>query len=392
VTSDGATLTVEQQRFTLRPQADDLSRWQVPIVLRAYGADGEHRQRFVLADDRDTIRLDGAATRVILNDGGSGIYRTRYSPELLRALTDDLGSLASLERFTLVSDGLATVQAGVTPVADWLHLVTTIAKIETDPSVWAQVIGGLYWLETVTELDERGRLWAFARQLLGPQLARLGWAPAAGEGELTGTLRAAVIRSLGVLGADEHVRARARELHASYLADRASIDPDVAGAVTTVVATWGTPTDYAEFLRHWRTPATPQEELRYLYSLGEFRDRSLAPRTLEVAMSEVRSQNAPFLIARLLANREAGDLAWTFIKEHWDAILERFPENLVDRMLGGITNHTAAHQTADIKAFLATHNVPSRARMVDQLIEELEVASTFRTASQAELVAALSDR
>ena len=36
---------------------------------------------------------------------------------------------------------------------------------------------------------------------------------------------------------------------------------------------------------------------------------------------EIRTQNAPGVLARAVANREHGDRAWAFVKEHWDEIV-----------------------------------------------------------------------
>ena len=390
VESDGATLVVEQHRFRFRSDGEDASLWQVPIVLRAEGPDGTQHKKVLLAGERDTIRLDAPVSRVMLNDGGSGVYRTRYSADLMESLTADLGKLVPLERFTLVSDALATLQAGLTPVAQFIDLLRVVGTDEDDPSVWAAIIGALNWLERVTEPDDRGHVWSFAARLLRPAFERLGWSPRAGESERGRSLRANLISSLGTLGADEHVQTRAKELHASYLADRSTVDPDVAGALATVVAFSGDATDYAEFLRRWRTPATPQEELRYLYALGDFQRLDLLERSLGLVLTEVRSQNAPFLVSRCLGNRVGGERAWAWVKDNWDDIRQRFPENLIDRMLDGIATQSAPHQVADIRAFISTHPVPSRARPIEQLLERLEVASAFRVANQAALVAAFS--
>ena len=64
-----------------------------------------------------------------------------------------------------------------------------------------------------------------------------------------------------------------------------------------MVAAAGGPADFDAFLERYRHPATPQEELRYLYALAGFPDPDLAARTFDLALSEVRTQNAPYLVA-----------------------------------------------------------------------------------------------
>ena len=55
---------------------------------------------------------------------------------------------------------------------------------------------------------------------------------------------------------------------------------------------------------------TPQEQLRNLYALAEFRDAELIAQTCELALSsEVRTQNAPFLLRACIANESNGSAA-----------------------------------------------------------------------------------
>src|SRR5207253_2553547 len=68
--------------------------------------------------------------------------------------------------------------------------------------------------------EGRPRLERFARRLVSPALARIGWEPVDGEGERIPMLRANLIAALGTVGADPETRTVARDLHNAYLADR----------------------------------------------------------------------------------------------------------------------------------------------------------------------------
>jgi hypothetical protein len=73
---------------------------------------------------------------------------------------------------------------------------------------------------------------------------------------------------------------------------------------------------------------------------------------------DVRTQNAPFLLLLLLGNRDVNEQAWEFVKGEWETILERFPDNTISRLLGGITALNTPELAADVAAFLATTPSP----------------------------------
>ena len=75
-------------------------------------------------------------------------------------------------------------------------------------------------------------------------------------------------------------------------------------------AATGTADDFDELRRRFKEATTPQEELRYLYALADFDDADLMRRVLAMAIDEIRTQNAPYLLRRALTNRNQGARAW----------------------------------------------------------------------------------
>jgi hypothetical protein len=240
------------------------------------------------------------------------------------------------------------------------------------------VVAALSFLDRVVGEEERPKSEAFVRSLLTPAFKSVGWEREPGEGERTGTLRSTLLEALGTIGADFEVRARAAQLHADFLADRAPLDPELAGAVVGVVASTGGEAEYDAFLERFRDPRTPQEELRYLYALARFEEPDLVARTLELSRAEVRTQNAPFLIQVLLGNRAGGPQAWAFVKERWEELLSRLPDNTIPRMVDGVSAlWRPAELAADVHAFFAEHPLRSGQRTLQQTLERLDVNQAF---------------
>src|SRR6185503_12375231 len=159
-------------------------------------------------------------------------------------------------------------------------------------------------------------------KIVTPTMQRLGWNAREGDDARTRQLRGSMIAMLGAfIGEADSVR-RARDVTAAP----GGIDADVVAACITVVASAGTTADFDEFERRANDPAaSPQEQLRYLYALGDFPDESLVLRASALALSgDVRTQNAPFLLQRSLRNMEHGPRTWRFIRENWEDVRRRF--------------------------------------------------------------------
>src|SRR5207344_1398223 len=63
---------------------------------------------------------------------------------------------------------------------------------------------------------------------------------------------------------------------------------------------------------------SPEERYLYLYSLAHFEEPALVRRALALSLTpRIRTQDTPQFLARLLANPDTNDEAWTFVKAHW---------------------------------------------------------------------------
>ena len=376
----GTGIDLAQRRFRyLAPESSAGSgpSWRIPVHLRA-SVGGEVVSRRLLVDaDGASVDLGGDPDWVVVNEHGWGFYRVRYDDALRRRLEANLDRLDALERLCLVSDTWAAVLAAQAGAGQLLDLAELLAG-DDDPSVWDVVLDALVNLDRIVAAVDRPALQGFVRRLAGPALERLGWTPGEGEDERRSSLRASLIRALGVLGADPDVGRRAAEVHARAIADASSVDADVAGAVVAVVAAGGGPDDYEGFLARHRAAATPQEEVRYLYALAGFEDESLVARTLELVFSDVRPQNVPFVLSLLLTNRAGGAAVWEVVKARWDDLRQRLPENLHERALGGTLALSTPELAADVRSFLEANPLSGRERTVAQILEKLDVAVALR--------------
>ncbi len=400
VSAEGTEVRLTQQPFRYRevhpagPAPGDSigADWQVPVLLRI-GVIGRgepnttiHSRKVLLGPAGATVEAPGEIAWVVANAGGSGFYRVRTLGEA----NPPLANLDAVERFNCVSDTWATTRAGLVGLSECVRLLRMVVEDgEADPDVWGVVVSILGALDLAVSKADRPAVQAFVRELVRPTFARVGWRAARGEDERGGKLRATLLATLGTIGADPEVRARATSLHAKALAGGPSIDPDLAGAVVGVVAAVGGADAYESFLDRWRHPANPQEELRYMYGLAGFEEPELVARTLAASLGDIRTQDAPYMLNRLLTNRPGGPAAWAFVREHWDELCARFPDNTIPRMLSGLSSLVDPELAAQVHAFFAEHPLHSGQRSLDQTLERLDINVAFAEREGPHLVQAL---
>jgi aminopeptidase N len=309
-------------------------------------------------------------------------------------LINDLSLLEPGERYNLIADLWALALAGRGALANFFAVINHLAD-EDEPDVWSVVIGALGLCDRVITAENRPLLASFVRQVLQPQLERVGWTAHAGEGEQVPLLRSSLVSALGTIGEDEAVIATARELFARDHEHGESTDADLATAVLAVVASHATRPEFDQLLARMRHPLSPIDENRHLNSLTAVTDPVLAAEVLELCNGEIRTQNAPYLLGAMLRSRAIGALTWSFIEEHFGEFTERFPANSIHRMIDGVTNLIAVDpgdgvpSPEVIRAFCVANIEPARLRLAGQSLERLSVNTAFAARSQQALAALL---
>jgi puromycin-sensitive aminopeptidase len=115
-------------------------------------------------------------------------------------------------------------------------------------------------------------------------------------------------------------------------------------------------------------------------------------RTLEATFSgDIRSQDAPFVFAYSLINRDLGKRAWATLRERWAEIEERFPAQLTIRTVEGVRYLTEPEQVDEAQAFFAQHPIPQSAKMLEQMLERQRIAAALRERATPDLEAYFSE-
>jgi puromycin-sensitive aminopeptidase len=391
---DDGSLTQRPFSYSGDPGGAIGSAWQVPVLTRPLGEAGVDTQPILL--DGKSTPTGGASTQGrLVNAGGSGYYRVSYPADMVDRLAGQLGGLAPLERYNLVSDTWAAALAGQAPLANLLRLARALVEsAEGDPSVWSVVLGAFGLFDRVIPDADRPVLALAARTLLAPLARDLGWDPRDDDGERTPALRSMALRTLGTIGDDPDTKAEAKRRFAAANGtggDRRPLQPDTEAAILDIVASDGGEAEFEAYLARYRKPANPQEENRYLYALVSFVQPELADRTFDLLVSEVRTQNAPYVLSALLANRVTGPATWHRMTQAWDTLVSRFPTNSLPRMLDGARSLCTPPELADqVREFVVSHPLSGGGKTIEQILERLAVSSAFGTREGSGLAATLT--
>jgi puromycin-sensitive aminopeptidase len=378
---DGDTVRFSQRRF-IPSKDDDDTTWPVPLTVRQVAGDRERVDPILIETDGAELELLASDAVVVANAGSASFVRVWYDDELRsRIVSRAMDVLSPIERYSLVDDAWAAVVAGTASAGSFLDLVEGF-KDETDLRVWQAILGGLGWLDRFVEGEPRERLRAFVRDLVRPALARLGWDASEDEPDLTRALRGQLVQSLAVLGADPETLAQCRELELEGQGD-----PQLLQAAVEAVAAEGTAEDLDRYWLRYRGASTPQEEERYLFATSRFPGEAEVDRILASAMSDdVRTQDAPYLLARATTNRSQGPKVWRFIADRWDEMQGRFASSNIIGLASGIRYLTDPDVVDEVDAFFRDHDIPQNHLMLQQGLERMRVNAKLRERVTPELL------
>jgi len=381
---DEATLVLAQQRFAYG-DTDDPTVFIVPVHLCIDGVE----TKVLLDGPQMRVDLPSAASSVVVNAGGHGFMRVAYDDTLRARLQQELPTLTIIDRYNLVDDAWNEVVAGRLAAADFLTFVEGFAA-DRELAVWQAIVIGLKGVSRLVEGAAETALQHRVAALVGPVLTDVGWTPVAGEGDLRAKLRGLLLGALAVLGNDPDAQARCRTI-LEQAPGTDAVDAELVASATNAIAAVGTDADYDHYLANFRKAATPQEELRFMYALAEFPQAAQIQRTIDLAFSgEVKTQNAPFLLNRCIANRRHGEMAWGQVRRLWDSANDKFPGNTIVRMIDSVKTLTSATTVADVQTFFSEHPIPQAAKTLDQILERQRVNAALRARESDRLAASLA--
>ena len=319
------SLALTQARFLLRGEDPAPHLWKVPLQIRS-GTAGQP-QNLLLSEAAQTAQGGRCGEALSLNADTVGYFRVAYDDATLDADARDFRSLPHGDRIALLDDQWALVEAGRQKLGRYLSLASALGD-EPQGRAWSQILGAL----TTIERDERGSarhdaFTAYARALLKPVAARLGWEARPDETPAIQTLRRDVLARLGAWG-DAEVVAEARRRFERFVADPVSLAPDDQPMVLGIVAGNADRAAFEALHGLVRSAKTETDLRRYLTALMRVHDPALAADAAAIALSdEIPPQTGSlrYPLLSILADYHPA-LAWSAFSQHLDEVMAAHPQ------------------------------------------------------------------
>ncbi len=397
-------LNLSQERFFASPvsktKVKDETLWQVPIrnsskvlsekileinFLRGLASGDEPISGFFkLQKIRTDKKFDLQNFWLKINFGEAGFYRTAYSPELLEKLKIPVEKklLSARDRLGIIRDLFALAEAGKIPTTNALEFLSSYKK-EDNYTVWLEIAMGLGRLEQLlvprhtrnlrpkenikTNLDK------LIIELFSPLAFELGWDKKKKEMHTNTLLRSLVISRVGRSG-DKKIIAEARKKFAIIQKGK-YVNPDIRGAVYSIIAKWGGEKEYRTFLASYKKETLHEEKNRIGGALGYFCDRKILKLACEFAFSDnVRKQDTIGIISSVGGNPMGRDIWLNFIQKNWKTLVSRYGDggHTLARLVKAISGSAEEKHYKSFKQFFTTHDAPGAKRSIEQVLERLK--------------------
>ncbi|HEY8040412.1 MAG TPA: M1 family metallopeptidase [Polyangiaceae bacterium] len=332
-----ARVHFKQSRFLPIGSSGDPNRtWQIPICVRAPPLPGP--QCTLLTEPEGDLDLGGldCPKWVFPNADGDGYYRFTLAPaDLANLRKSGLAQLSAREKVAYATSLRSAFSRATTPMKDVLEAVAPLAR-ETEPAAAEEPMAYVALAREWLYADPlRASVEAYARGLYAPSAKKLGWTPRKDEDDETRGLRSSVLQFLQVTGRDPAVHAEAKKLGLAYLGigkDGAihpeAVDPNLAVVATEAVgedadrATW----DAMKALLAKSVDETVRGRLLWAMAVAKNPELAAAARELTLDPS-LRDSEVLTPLRAQLGEMETREVAWAWLKEHYDAILARLPRH-----------------------------------------------------------------
>lgn len=333
-----STVHLEQARAVSVPGGKVSPQlWDIPVCLTYESAPSHPKCEWLRTPATDLALPKEAVcpSWFELNPGATGYFRTAYNESEFQDLIDHGWKHLSLaDQILLLDDWYASVLDGSAPAATALWAIVRIAN-SLPPEGTLAAVEVVKSVEAMLRPESLGPYAHYVQQVFSGSARSLGWISAPDEDPRQRSLRGSLVLFVAVEGQDEKLQLQARELALKWMADRSSVDPEVAGSVLIAAAHAGDQQLFDRYLKALQRADSPREKRFLLLALGSFQDMSLEERAENMLLNDtVNFRQWQVAMTARPARPEFAAKRFQFVKEHIDAILKNAnPEDRDERLM-----------------------------------------------------------
>lgn len=378
-------LDVEQQRFLLSPQSNDMGQlWHVPMCIKTEHGKGQDCS--LVSANKQQVDIHACPNWYFANRDAKGYYRVFYddAQNLARLSSVAEKELNAPERIALVEDAWAMARAGKYPIGTFMQMVQEM-RSERERLVVDRISGHMQRAESLVPAQQQDKFNQIVRAQFAPLAGELGWEPRASDTDQQKALRTILLPVMGEAGDPEAIAA-ANKIVQEYLRAPGSTDATITGAAFALAAEHGNAELYKTLSDALSKAHSTGEYYNYLFALAEFRQPELVQRTLAlIDQRRIRQQDYPSFFAALLRNPVARDETWKYLKSHWDDLAEKVTSFGGRGAVSALGNFCSVAAKDDVRQFFAMHRAPGAERALQESLNAMDNCMEFKQLQQANM-------
>ncbi len=373
-----------------RAHEESEQTWTVPVCVRAQGE--KSVQCADLASGAPSIVAGRKCPAWVHPNPDSRYYRFAMDVPQMLKLAKARAQLDVPERLSLLSNAWAGVRSGRLNAGFMLKILPLFDDDPTRQVILALVSTLSTMSQTLVGDEARPAFREFVKERLAKRTSELGWLSVpsnharSGDIDDTSVLRQAVLSAMGNLAEDEATLRKAEEFAVRWLADPASVDPNLAAVALDLAARHGGADRLAALHGTARTARTSEDRIVALKATAGFDDPALLRRALDATLGEdMRPQDVMYVLSAAFARRTARAPTEAWVRDRWDDLRKKLPGALGARLMyaAGI-----ACTKAELDARTAFYSPRARtmegsARPLAEALESASLCTALRAGGSA---------
>ena len=153
----------------------------------------------------------------------------------------------------------------------------------------------------------------------------------------------------------------------------------IIGPALAIAAQNGDAALYDQFAQGMVNARNTEDYYHFLFALTSFRQPELAQRTLAlIDQGKIRRQDYVRLFPALLAESPGREIAWDYLKAHWDALAEKVTSFGGAGAVSALGGFCSIEKRDEIKQFFTAHRAPGAERALQQSLQRITTCVEFK--------------